>query len=274
MKKSIVLLLLIMHLSACGPTVAEQATLTAAVWTATATETPQPSETPTPTFTLTPTVTNTATKTTTPTITLTPTITATPTFTFPSVVVSVAQAHCRYGPNVAYLHAADLYQGDTGTVRSRWHLSSWLLIKFDKLDYFCWVAPSVVDVSGDLNTVIKLTEIDLTRIGYNQYGPPDNVVTTRNGSQVTIAWDQVIMTKDKDRGYFLELFVCQDAPSRSHPCNATGTSTSWGCFGWLCRPKHPNIKNAAARSTERAAAEETQSPVWRKTGVGLCTVIE
>lgn len=210
MKKLVILLSVFMLLTACGPSAEAQATLTAAAWTATFTDTPLPTETPTATLTLTATVTHTPTETTTPTITLTPTITATPTFTFPSVAVNVAQAHCRYGPNVAYLHAADLYEGDTGTVRSRWHLSSWLLVKFDKLDYFCWVAPSVVDVSGDINTVIQLTEIDLTKIGYNQYGAPDNVVATRNGDQVTITWKQVIMTKDKDRGYFLELFVCQD----------------------------------------------------------------
>jgi len=172
--------------------------MTAAAWTATFTDTSLPTETSTPT--LTPTA----------TITLTPTITPTPTFTFPSVVVSAAQAHCRYGPNVAYLHAADLFEGDTGTARSRWYLSKWLLVKFDKLDYFCWVAPSVVEVSGDLETIIKLSELNLTSIGSNQYGPPKNVVATRNDSKVTITWDQMKMTDDKDRGYFLDLFVCQD----------------------------------------------------------------
>ena len=125
-------------------------------------------------------------------------------------MVSAAQAHCRYGPNIAYLHAADLYEGDIGTARSRWYLSKWLLVKFDKLDYFCWVAPSVVNVNGDIETIIKLTELDLTRIGSNQYGPPKNVIATRNGSKVTITWDQINMTEDKDRGYFLDMFVCQD----------------------------------------------------------------
>lgn len=42
------------------------------------------------------------------------------------------------------------------------------------------------------------------------YGPPQNVVATRSGDQVTISWDQVVMTTDDDRGYLLELFVCQD----------------------------------------------------------------
>ncbi|MBT3336384.1 MAG: hypothetical protein HN855_12640 [Anaerolineae bacterium] len=206
MKKLLVLISLVLLISACGPSPEEQATMTAASWTATSTSTLTP--TSTATFTLTPSLTPTLTYT--PTMTFTPSLTPTPTFAFPTVEVSAAQAHCRYGPNIAYLHAADLYAGDTGTVRSRWYLSKWLYVKFDKLDYFCWVAPSVVTVTGDIETVIRLSVLDLTRIGTNQYGAPKNVVATRNGSQVIITWAQMKMTKDKDRGYFLDLFICQD----------------------------------------------------------------
>jgi hypothetical protein len=118
------------------------------------------------------------------------------------------QAHCRYGPNVAYLHAADLYAGDTGTVRGRFLLSKWLFIKFDKLNYFCWVAPSVVDVSGDINT-IKFTDVFLPGPSV-LYKPPRGVTAVRDGKKVTISWEVVPMTDDDDRGYFLDLFVCQN----------------------------------------------------------------
>lgn len=194
-----------MLLSACVPSLEQQATLVAQALTGTAeswTETPIPSQTFTPTETPTPTLTFT------PTITLTPTITVTPTFAFPSVTVN-KQAHCRYGPAVAYLHAADLYPGDTGTVRGRFIYSKWLYVKFDKLDYFCWVAPSVVDVVGDTSS-ITLKELDLQSIGSNMYGPPTGVTAVRNGNKVTISWNQVNMTKDDDRGYLIEAFVCQD----------------------------------------------------------------
>ena len=143
-----------------------------------------------------------------PSITPSPTITPTPTFDFPTVTVN-QQAHCRYGPSAAYLHAADLYAGDVGTVRGRYLYSKWLFIKFDKLNYFCWVAPSVVDVVGDVSK-IKLTELNLQAIGSNMYGPPKNVTVVRDGNKVTVSWDQVEMTKDKDRGYFWQLFVCQN----------------------------------------------------------------
>ncbi len=167
-----------------------------------------PAETATPTFTFTPESTFTPTIIFTPTVTFTPSITPTPTFSFPTVTVN-KQAHCRYGPSVAFLHAADLYAGDVGTVRGRFEYSTWLYIKFDKLDYYCWVAPSVVDVTGDVGA-IYYEELDLQSIGYNQYGPPANINAVRSGDEVTITWEQVEMTKDKDRGYLIIAYVCQN----------------------------------------------------------------
>lgn len=200
-------------LSACAPSPEQQATQTATALTATAdawTETSLPTPTAMPSQTFTPTITETLTPTITltPSLTPSPTISPTPTFAFPTVTVN-KQAHCRYGPSVAYLHAADLYLGDTGSVRGRYIYSKWLYVRFDKLNYSCWVAPSVVDVVGD-TAKVNYTQLNLQSIGSNQYGPPNNVTAVRDGNQVTISWDPVEMTKDKDRGYLLELFVCQD----------------------------------------------------------------
>jgi hypothetical protein len=192
--------------SACSPAPGQQATSSATPLTLTVVPA---TETPIPTMMFTSTATTIPTNTFTPTITPTPTITATATFNFPAVTVN-KQAHCRYGPSVAYLHAADLYPDDAGTVRARYIYSNWLYVKFDKLNYFCWVAPSVVDVVGDVKTV-GYKELNLQSIGSNMYGPPKGVTAIRNGNEVIINWEQVEMTKDKDRGYLLELFVCQDS---------------------------------------------------------------
>jgi len=205
MKFHRIIFLVFLLVSACGPSPEEQATLTATSITATAAAW---TKTPTPTLTFTPTETFTPTLTFTPTITPSPTISATPTFSFPSVTVN-KQAHCRYGPSAAYLHAADLYPGDIGTARQRFVYSKWLYVKFDKLNYFCWVAPSVVDVVGDVST-LAYKELNLQSIGSNMYGPPKNVSAIRDGKKVIITWDQVVMTTDDDRGYLLELFVCQN----------------------------------------------------------------
>lgn len=202
---------MVILLSACAPSPEQQATLVAEALTGTAeswTETPAPTLTFTPTETFTPAPTFTPTMTLTPSVTPTPSLTPTPTYAFPSVTVN-KQAHCRYGPSVAYLHAADLYTGDVGTVRGRFVYSRWLYVKFDKLNYFCWVAPSVVDVVGDIS-LIALKELNLQSIGSNMYGPPKGVTAVRAGNEVIISWNQVNMTQDDDRGYLLELFVCQN----------------------------------------------------------------
>ena len=198
-------LLILIFVSACAPSTPQptlQPSATAPLVTATEESTETPKATLTSTATAEPTLTST------PTIELSPTVTLTPTFAFPGVTVN-KQAHCRYGPSVAYLHAADLYPGDVGSVRSRFLYSNWLYIKFDKLNYFCWVAPSVVDVVGDISTV-TYKELNLQSIGSNMYGPPGNVTAVRDGNNVTISWSKVEMTLDDDRGYLLELFVCQD----------------------------------------------------------------
>jgi len=202
MKVYRIMVLIFLFVSACAPSTEDQATPTTIAVTATAKLTEMPESTFTLTETITPTVTFT------PTLELSPTVTFTPTFAFPTVTVN-KQAHCRYGPSAAYLHAADLYSGDVGSVRGRYSYSNWLYIKFDKLNYLCWVAPSVVDVVGDVSSV-AYKDLNLQSIGSNQYGPPTGVTAVRDGSQVTISWNQVHMTKDKDRGYLLELFVCQD----------------------------------------------------------------
>jgi hypothetical protein len=210
MQRIFPILIILTLLTACGPSqellttqTATAATATAASWTKTPTSTHTPSLTPTFTASSTPTPTETPT----PSITPTPTITLTPTFSFPSVTVK-EQAHCRYGPSKAYLHAGDLYPGDAGTVRGRFAYSNWLLIKFDKLNYFCWVAPSVIDVVGDISLIEK-TKPRLPGPSV-LYGPPSWVRAVRQGDQVTISWEQVKMTEDDDRGYFIEAWVCQD----------------------------------------------------------------
>jgi len=211
----LVIILVLGIMTACLPRVS-QPTPTALHPTSLPTKT-QPVSTTTPltsqtaTFTATPT--DTPTKTFTPTITLTPTstatatITLTPTFAFPKFTV-LEQAHCRYGPAKAYLHAADLYQGDTGIIGGRYTNSQWLFIKPDKINYWCWVSPYVITVEGDITTLFFK---ELTLPGPSAlYQAPQSVRAERTGNQVTISWSRVPMTLDDDRGYFLDLFVCQN----------------------------------------------------------------
>jgi hypothetical protein len=116
------------------------------------------------------------------------------------------QAHCRYGPGTAYLHAADLYPGDKGSVDGRNASGAWLWIQPANLERHCWVAASVVTVQGDLRSL----PVVASNLPYsNLYGPPQNVQTARDGDQVTIAWDALPFTIDDNRGYMLQLTTCQ-----------------------------------------------------------------
>ncbi|MCK5635591.1 MAG: hypothetical protein KAI06_10905, partial [Anaerolineales bacterium] len=174
--------------------------------TLTPTVTFTPTATDTPTSTPTPTVTSTPTITRTPTITPTSTISPTPTFDFPDVTV-LQQAHCRYGPDTAYLHAGDLYAGDHALVWNRNYDGSWLFIKPDKQEWPCWVSASVVSVEGDIFTVVVLYR----RLPWSElYGPPDKVWAERNGDTVRVWWTAVYMTEDDDRGYMIEVRLCQN----------------------------------------------------------------
>jgi len=177
------------------PTSANTSTITPSL-TATKTST----ITPSPTDTDTPTVTQTPSKTPSPTITLTPT------YDYIDVTL-LMNAHCRYGPGTAYLHAADLYTGDRGDLWNRNYNGTWLWVRFDKLHYACWVSTSVVEVDGDPFTVVPyfhpLPKSTL-------YGPVQKVKTVREGNIVIVTWEEVWMTEDDFRGYMIEAQVCQN----------------------------------------------------------------
>jgi len=168
----------------------------------TLTATPTASFTPTPTFT--PTITLTPTPSFTPTITPTPTITLTPTFDFPDVTVN-KDAHCRFGPGIAYLHAIDLWVGDTGEVHNRNYDGNWLYIWVDKWGKRCWVSSWVVDVEGDVFSVVEW----MSPLPYTTFsGPPKNVQTARDSNQVTISWNALNVPDEDRRGFLIEATLC------------------------------------------------------------------
>jgi uncharacterized protein (DUF427 family) len=193
--------------TACGfsgsiPFLATATPPPSATATDTATTTVTATSTPTPTMTLTATPTITWT----PTITDTPTITLTPTYAFPEATAKM-QAHCRYGPGTAYLHAGDLYPGDKMVVHNRNYDGSWLWVLPEKQAWHCWVSSSVVDVVGN----VSILTVYFHPLPHSTlYGPPKNVRAERKGGKVTVTWDEVWMTEDDNRGYLIEATLCQN----------------------------------------------------------------
>jgi hypothetical protein len=172
------------------------------------TETPAETATPAATMTATPTLNPTSTRT--PTQTLTPTKTLTPTVTpveSPVAVVKVGQANCRYGPGSCYLYADGLFQDDRAQVIGRNYASTWLLITLEKDGRSCWASSSTLEVSGDLTTV-PLAQTSLPRT--TESLQPSGVQAFRDGSSVTITWNQIHTNMRDARGYVLEVNVCQN----------------------------------------------------------------
>ncbi len=167
-----------------------------------------PTASQTPTGTATPSPTRTPTETLTPTPAGSPTPSLTPTFDFPDVTVK-EQANCRYGPGTAYLYSHGLYAGDRGEVHGRNAPGTWLWIKPENLERHCWVAASVVEVRGEIFSV-AVVDPPLPRANA-LYSAPKNVRAVREGNQVTVTWKRVNMTQDDDRGYLLEVYLCQDS---------------------------------------------------------------
>jgi hypothetical protein len=130
----------------------------------------------------------------------------TPTFDFPDAEIMM-QANCRYGPGQAYLYAHGMYEGDRAAIHGRNYSGNWLWIKPENLDWHCWASDSVMEISGDVFTVVvvqrKLPQSTL-------YGPPTDVEAVRGGSQVVVSWEPVWMTEDDDRGYLIEANICEN----------------------------------------------------------------
>lgn len=186
------------------------------------------SSTPTLTFTHTPSHTPTASLT--PTNSTTPTISLTPTYTFPSVVVNVANAHCQFGPHKAYLHARDLHQGYTGKVWGKDADNQWLYVKFDLLSIPCWVHRSLVDITGDFTLMlVQRTNLPITDA---LYAAPEQVWSERDPqtNTVVVNWSTVWMTEDDDRGYFLDVWVCQSGNLVWMPASVSNQYTTQYIF--------------------------------------------
>ena len=193
---------LMLALASCGSGAPFTPTNTP-VPTNTATMTLVPTATHMPTNTLTPT----ATITPTPTITLTPSITPTPTFDFPDALAKV-QAFCRYGPGTAYLHSYGLAAGEHVEIHNRNQWGDWLWVKPDNLDRRCWVSASVLDITGDIFSVVVYNS-NLPKTTF--VGPPTGAYAVREDNLVTVYWNETVPNKLADkRGYLLEVWLCQN----------------------------------------------------------------
>jgi hypothetical protein len=142
-------------------------------------------------------------------------------------------ANCRWGPGLAYMHAITVYEGEHGLVHGRNHDGSWLYIFPDSWDKRCWVSEIVVEVVGDIFTVVPYT----SPLPYTTFiKAPKNVQATRSDNQVTVTWDAVTVKPQDARGYLIEATLCQDGNQYDTAVHTDGTSYTFTDFTNCSRP--------------------------------------
>jgi hypothetical protein len=175
----------------------------------TITYTPSPTPSPTPSQTPTQTSTPTPTQTVTPTSTPTPTATSEPTYaTLRGEVLELA--NCRYGPGAAYLYKYGLGEGSNLEVIGRNPLGTWILVQAIGGNNPCWVNAKIMKVKGDVMSVAPV-DPDIILPWSPYYGPVTGVSAIRNGNEVTVFWDPVILKAGDDSEqvpYLIEAWVC------------------------------------------------------------------
>jgi hypothetical protein len=131
------------------------------------------------------------------------------------------RAFCRYGPGQAYLYSHELKEGDPAEAHGRNYSGTWLWVKPANLDRHCWAAASVLEISGDIQSLPAVT----ARLPQSTlYGPPEEVEAYREGDSVTIVWRPVWMTEDDYRGYLIEATVCENGLRLSVAVHSDETS--------------------------------------------------
>ena len=173
------------------------------------TQTIAPSATPSPTFE--PSATQTATSSPSPTITETPTpefsptpsATATPEA---AIATALGSINCRYGPDVQYLYAWGLSEGDTAEVKGKNATGAWLWVIPHDTIWNCWITTSAVELNVEIENIAVIYTTVLTNPAVD---PAIGVFAQRNGDKVTISWNPA--PPAIDLGYLIEARICLGA---------------------------------------------------------------
>jgi hypothetical protein len=126
-----------------------------------------------------------------------------------------------------------LFPGERVTVWGRNPTGAWLYVNPPNYLDRCWLEatqllPPVESMSLP-QASSSLPRSDL-------YSPPRNIKTTRAANQVSITWDPLFVTRQDERGYLFEAWLCQDGIRVFSAEQTTGTSITvvdeGGCEGF------------------------------------------
>jgi hypothetical protein len=120
-------------------------------------------------------------------------------------------------------------------------LGTWVVVRAIGGTNPCWVKASLLEIRGDVMSLAP-TYLPLPQSPY--YGPPTGVSAVRNGTEVTISWNPVILRAGDDSEqvpYLIEAWVCVQGKLVFTPVGSYATLVTVqdepGCsepsHGWL-----------------------------------------
>ncbi|PKN93703.1 MAG: hypothetical protein CVU44_07765 [Chloroflexi bacterium HGW-Chloroflexi-6] len=236
-------LLLMLVLAACAP--AELATATSEPATPQASETPSPE--PSSTSTPLPTETETPPPSSTPLPSETPSPEPTPTYAILRGTVNVEKVSCRYGPGAMYLYLYGMVQGANQDVIGRNEQGTWALTMSRGDNKSCWVKTDLMDLNGEIMSVQPIDPDDYNLPKSPFYGPLTNVGAKRNGNEVVVSWNPLILRAGDDSlqtPYVLQVWVCRAGEIVMESLGAYETSISVVDEPGCAEPSHGRITSA------------------------------
>lgn len=155
-----------------------------------------------------------------PTPTETRTATLLPTVASLRVKVIAPQVICHYGPGKPYLYKYALIGGSNLEAITRVEWGDFLQVRAIGGTNPCWVNPEWVEVDGSLLQLrtIPADEVELPLSPY--YAPLTGVSASRQGNNVTITWNPLILRAGDDSEqvpYLLEAWLCQEGEYKFIP---------------------------------------------------------
>jgi hypothetical protein len=204
----------------------------------TSTLTPIPTDTPTPTLTDTPT----------PADTATPAATPTPVVLRGTVL---EHSNCRYGPGAVFLYKYGILPTSYMEIIGRDEAGTWLLIRAIGGDNPCWLKAVLMDVKGDVMTVPQVDPDIILPWSPYYPNPLTGVSATRNGSDVTVFWDELI-TKAGDEikleasqmMYVIEAWVCKNGKITFTVIGSNTTAAKISDEPGCTEPSHARVYGA------------------------------
>lgn len=214
---------LLLLLPACSRTVEPDAPTAQAVASAVPPSTVP--RTSVPTRTASPAPANTATAS--PTPAPSPTPSPQPTYITLRGKVIIAQAVCHYGPGKPYLYKYGVYEGSHLELLRRVIGSNYIEVQAIGGSNPCWVREDYFEIQGDLMQLQPVDAADVKLPQSPYYAPPSGAAARREGSEVVISWNALILRAGDDSEqapYIVEAWVCRNGEFIFDPVGSWQTS--------------------------------------------------